>query len=264
MRAPERHRNQVMILVYREALAVADLTFGSTVEQIERVLRERNNTVLHGIALGRLIADKTRTNQELEEAGIPVPKLVTERAAAFEVFSNENYATHRPVFTCEPGMELDLKRYNTAYIDTTHYYNGEVYYVVLRAMCVGAKCTAIYARIRPVSEGSPSVHATDTPVDAALLNHLHKQIVVPREAAIIKLCEAIGGRLGLAFFAHDILPCNTSEDLYVCETNFKFDLWHNQTHLAPLGDRVPYNDHVGAAKRSAHAFVDGARKLGYL
>jgi hypothetical protein len=264
MRSPERYRNQIIILVYREASAIADLTFGSTVEQTERVLREHNNIVLHDIALGRLIADKTRTNQALEEAGIPVPKLVRGNAALFEIFSNENYATHTPVFIHEAGAELDLKRYNTAYIDTTHYYNGEIYYVVLRAMCVGAKCTTIYLRVRPVSQGDPSVHATDTPIDAGLLNHFHEYIVIPRGAAIMKLCERIGRQLGLAFFAHDILPCNTSEELYVCETNFKFDLWHNQSHLAPLGDRVPYNDHVGAAKRSAHAFVDEARKQGYL
>lgn len=264
MRSPERYRNRLLILVYREAWALTNLAFGSTVEQTEQAAQENSNTVLHGIELGRLIADKRCTNRVLCQVGIPVPKLVTEHAAAFEVFSNENDGTHQPAFTREAGAELDLNRYNTAYIDTTHYYHGEIYYVVLRAMCVGAKCVAVYVRARPGSEGDPSVHATDSTVDEGLLNHLHKEIVTPRRAAIMKLCEAIGGRLGLAFFAHDILPSNTSEDLYLCESNFKFDLWYNRNHLAPLGDRVPHNDHVAAATRSSHAFVDGARKLGYL
>jgi hypothetical protein len=264
MRSPEQYRNRLLVFVYREAWALENLAFGSTVEQTEQAARENDNIVLHDIGLGRLIGDKSRTNRVLSEAGIPVPKLVTENAASFEVFSNQNDSTHAPVLIHEAGAELDLKRYNTAYVDTTRYYKGEIYYVVLRAMCVGEKCTAIYVRLRHSRDGDPSVHATDTPVDADLLNHLHRQIVTPQKRAITELCEAIGKRLGLAFFAHDILPSNTSEDLYVCETNFKFDLWHNKNHLAPLGDRVPHNDHVAAAIRSSHAFVDEARKLGYL
>lgn len=264
MRSPEKYRNRLLVLVYREAWALTNPAFGSNVEQTEQVARENDNVVLHGIELARLIGDKTRTNRVLSEAGIPVPKLITENAVPYEVFSNQNDGTHTPVLVHEPGAELDLKRYNTAYIDTTRYYKGEIYYVVLRAMCVGTKCTSIYLRLRHVREGDPSVHATDTPVDAELLNHLHRQIVIPQKGAITELCEAIGRRLGLAFLAHDILPSNTSEDLYVCETNFKFDLWHNKNHLAPLGDRVPYNDHAAAAIRLSHAFVDEARKLGYL
>jgi hypothetical protein len=264
IRSPELYRNRLLVFVYREAWALNNLAFGYAVEQTEQVARENDNIVLHNIGLGRLIGDKSRTNRVLCDAGIRVPKLVTEKAAAFEVFSNKTDGTHAPVFLHEPGAELDLKRYNTAYVDTTRYYNGEIYYVVLRAMCVGEKCTTIYVRLRNTREGNPSVHATDTPVDAKLLNHLHKEIVIPKKEEITNLCKAIGKRLGLAFFAHDILPCNTSEDLYVCETNFKFDLWHNKNHLAPLGDRIPYNDHVAATVRSSHAFVDGARKLGYL
>jgi hypothetical protein len=264
VRSPERYRNQLVILVYAEVWALTNIAFESTVEQTERAAREHNNIVLHGIELGRLVADKDRTNRVLCKAGISVPKLVTENTAAFEVFSNENAATHATAFVQDPGAELDVNRYNTAYIDTTHYYAGQIYYVALRAMSVGAKCTAIYVRARPINDGDPSVHSTDTPLNIELLNHLHREIVTPRKNAIINLCEAIGTRLGLAFFAHDILPCNTSKSLYVCETNFKFDDTTLRNHLALLGDRIPFNDHVAGAIRSSHAFVEEARKLGYL
>jgi hypothetical protein len=47
-------------------------------------------------------------------------------------------------------------------------------------------------------------------------------------------------------------------------TNFEFDDVTQRNHLALLGDRIPFNDHMSAAIRTSHAFVDGARKLGYL
>jgi hypothetical protein len=261
---PDRYRNQFVILVYREVLAQTNVAFGSKVEETERIARENNIIVLHGIELGRLIADKTRTNRELHEAGISVPKFVTENTARFEVFSNENAASHAAAFFHDAGAELDPQRYNTAYIDTTHYYAGQVYYVALRAMSVGSKCVSIFVRARATSEGDPSVHSTDTPPDIGLLNHLYENIVLPRKEAIIDVCEAIGNRLGLAFYAHDILPCNSSDRLYLCETNFKFDDPTIRTHLALLGNHIPFNDHVAAAIRSSHAFVGEARKLGYL
>jgi hypothetical protein len=261
---PDRYRNQFVILVYREVSAQTNVAFGSKVEETERIARENNMIVLHGIELGRLIADKTRTNRALGEAGISVPKLVTENTARFEVFSNENAASHAAAFVHDTGAELDLQRYNTAYIDTTQYYAGQVYYVVVRAMSVGTKCVSITVRARATSEGDPSVHGTDTPLDVGLLNHLYEKIVLPRKKAIIDVCEAIGTRLGLAFYSHDILPCNASDHLYVCETGFKFDNSDTRTHLAPLADSIPFNDHVAAAIRSSHAFVGESRKLGYL
>jgi hypothetical protein len=82
IRSPERYRNQLLVLAHPEAWALQNPAFGSAVEQTEQAAREHNNTVLHGIELGRLIADKSRTNRVLCEAGIPVPKLVTGNTAA--------------------------------------------------------------------------------------------------------------------------------------------------------------------------------------
>src|ERR1700752_1389129 len=72
-RSPERYRNQLLILVYREVWALRNAAVSLLVKQMERVALENKNVVLHGIELGQLIANKRRTNQVLNEAGIAVP-----------------------------------------------------------------------------------------------------------------------------------------------------------------------------------------------
>jgi hypothetical protein len=257
----DRYRDQPIILVYREIWAATNAEFGARVAQAEKLARECTEQVWHGLTLARLIADKSATNRTLADAGIPVPKLALGDRAPSLVFSNENSASGALAFLVDPGSNLDPARYNTEFVDTVQVYNNKAYFVCLRAMCVGATCTAIYVRARATAEKNASVHNKDTPQDAGLLNHLYWNVVHPRETRIANLCASIAERLGSGFFSHDILPCNSSGKLYVCETGFKFDDRALRIQLGGLGARIPFNDHVASIEAGAHAFVRTVRKM---
>jgi len=251
----DRYSGQPIILVYREVHAATNSAFALKVASAEAKARGHTLHVLHGLSLGLLVADKKATHRALQEAAVPVPKLIEQRRASVRVFSNDNCSSHADVCVVDAGCDLNQERYNTEFIDTTHLYEGRHYHVALRAMCVGRSCASIYIRARPIDDGSPSVHNKDTPIDAGLLNNLYRRIVVPRKARIDEICRAIGARLGPAFYSHDLLPSNSTQDIYVCETGFKFDDMSIRSHLAPLADDIPFNDHAAAIERSAHALV---------
>jgi hypothetical protein len=251
----DRYRGQPIILVYREVHAATNSAFALKVASAEAKARGHTLQVLHSLSLGLLVANKKATNQALQEAGVPVPKLIEQRRASVRVFSNDNCSTDAAVCVVDAECDLNQERYNTEFIDTTHLYEGRYYYVFLRAMCVGRSCASIYVSARPIDDGSPSVRERLSPIDAGLLNDLHRRIVVPRKARIDEICRAIGARLGPAFYSHDLLPSNSTQDIYVCETGFKFDDVAIRSRLAPLADDIPFNDHAAAIERSAHALV---------
>jgi hypothetical protein len=245
-----------VILVYSEVRVLRaglDPTFEQVLERAGRI----GARVVHPPAIGLALADKLTTRDLLLPAGVRMPELVTEKAGRAPVFSNEIVGSNRPV-ALHRSDQLDPSRYNTRYIDAVHPYRGRPYHVSLRAMAVGSRCVAVYVRARAVSEGSPSVHNKNTPVDRELLNHLHAEIVAPREDEIHSICERIGSRLGSGFYAHDIVPERESGLLYVCETGFKFDdhAWRNR--MAPLRGALACDDGDPSVEvvRSAEAFLD--------
>ena len=124
-------------------------------------------------------------------------------------------------------------------------------------MAVGPICVAIYVRARAVSEGSPSVHNKNTPVNADLLNHLYSEIVLPGQSEILAICQRIGSRLGPGFYSHDIVPERDTGLLYVCETGFKFDdhLWRER--MAPLRGALACDDGRPSVSlvKSSYAFL---------
>ncbi len=251
------HRSDVAILVYNEDFAGADKELVESVAATEAAGRQAGMRIVHSVDLGRLLFDKTRTNQTLSAAGIPVPPLFSGEAAPSPVFSNANLGSHLPVSFHEAGVRLDPSRYNTAFVDTRFSFAGNDYYVALRAMCVGGSCVSIIPRARPVSDRDPSVHTTDTPHDAALLNALNTEIIQPRRKAILDLCHRIGEVFGLGFYAHDILPARASEELFVCESGFKFDDGNIRRHLEPLKGRLDVDDYLteALAIKASHAFA---------
>jgi len=244
-----------IILVYSEVRmlrAGLDPAFPKVLERAERL----GARVVHPPGIGLAIADKLTTRSLLVPAGIRMPELVTDKAGRLAVFSNEIVGSNRPVQLHGSGR-LDPSRYNTRYIDAAHHYQGRAYHVSLRAMAVGPTCVAVYVRARRVSEGNPSVHNKNTPVDSELLNHLHAEIVAPRHEEIRSICERIGSTLGPGFYAHDIVPERETGLLYVCETGFKFDdhAWRNR--MAPLRGALACDDGNPSTEvvRSAEAFL---------
>lgn len=260
------HSNLVIILIYNEVLFYQDSALQCEVEEVERLAaRSGTNLIIHGTSVGRIVGNKTLTNEALRAVGVSVPRVVSAAQAPFRVFSNANIGWGQPVQVLETGANLDSSRYNTEFVNTTRQFRGKPYFVYFRAMCVGPTCVSVTARARPAEENDPSVHGYDMPLDAALVNHLHSEIIVPQEGAINEICERIGRRLGIGFFSHDILPANdAATTLFVCETGFKFDEDGFRVRFAPLSDQIPYHDFVGAMYRAAHAFVSQVRGVGFL
>jgi hypothetical protein len=252
----------VAIFVYSEGAVARNLGW-EAIDVAAKAAASRQILVIHNPSLGRIVAHKIRTNHVLADAGIAVPRIVSGGTAATRVFSNETLGAHAPVKVVDAGRSLDLSRYNTELIDTVHEHGGRQYYVALRAMAVGPHCVSIFLRMRPVEQGNPSVHNTDTPLDADLWNSLYRSIVVPQIPQIGSICQQVFGALGFGFYAHDILPERGTGRLLVCETGFKFDDRQYRSHLMPLRSRLMVDDFLSDqfAKRSGECFAQELPKL---
>lgn len=250
-------RGDVAILVYTEGQANRLEDLVRHILSTQAFAQRSGFRIVHPLEIGLLVIDKMRTNRLLAAAGIPVPKLIMQEKAPSLVFSNANSSSQQPVFLHQIGVPLDPKRYNTEFIDTTFRYAGKDYYVVLRAMCVGGACYSIVPRARPVADGCPSVHASNTLLDVGLLNAVHAEIIMPRKALILEICERLGRVLGLGFFAHDILPSAVSDALFVCETGFKFDNRIARERMASLRGQLTEDGYLTdeAPTKAAHALA---------
>jgi hypothetical protein len=251
----ELPRQPVIVLVYSE---VQVLRSGLD-QRFRRVLKRAQQLdarVVHPPDLGFAVANKLTTRDLLLPAGVRMPELVSAEIGPEPVFSNEIVGSNRPVWLQRSGR-LDHSRYNTRYIDAVHEHAGRTYHVCLRAMGVGPTCVAIYVRARALSEGNPSVHTKNTPLDPDLLNHLYTEIVVPRESEIHAICERIGSRFGPGFYSHDIVPERSTGLLYVCETGFKFDDRTWRDRMAPLRGALACDDGNPSVSlvRSSEAFI---------
>jgi hypothetical protein len=248
-------QSPIIILVYSEVRVFRsglDQTFSQVLERAQQL----GALVLHHPDLGFAIADKLTTRSLILPTGVRMPELISAETSPVPVFSNETVGSNQPVYLQNSG-KLDPSRYNTRYIDAVYEHAGRGYHICLRAMAVGPICVAIYLRARAVSEGNPSVHNKNTPVDPELLNHLYSEIVLPRQPEIHAICERIGSRFGPGFYSHDIVPERGTGLLYVCETGFKFDdhVWRER--MAPLQGALACDDGRASVDlvKSSYAFL---------
>lgn len=207
--------------------------------------------------IGALIADKTRTNEVLSSKGVLMPSMVTE--ATDRVFSNENDGAGTTVTVVAPGEQLDPDRYNTEFIDSRVTFRDKEFYTTVRLLCVGRKVIHAFCRARPTTDGSPSVHAADTPLDAELIEHLQRVLVHPFKTRFEKIATDLNRILGAGFYAHDLVTCAKTKDVYLIETNHKFDGSGYARHLRPIASDLPshkilYTDEF--ACRSADLFAE--------
>jgi len=205
----------------------------------EDALSERGYSVLHPVEAGLTVGVKRRQNQVLRAAGVPMPRRVTTGDTFERVFSNAETAAHVAVQVKDAGTTLNEERYNTDYVDTVHEFDGIPYYVSLRAQAVGTTSVFSWVRARPVSDGDPSVHTRNTPVDAALITHLHERLITPNRDQIEEICRGIGTALGPGLYCHDILPEAGRGKFWVCETNFKFYDGNHRFHMNSISKEHP-------------------------
>ncbi|THD65084.1 MAG: hypothetical protein E7813_15995 [Bradyrhizobium sp.] len=249
-------RPDAAVFLYSEGHAERTSTW-EMIDVAAKTAQSRKVPVVQDPSIGRIVANKKRTNRAFVECGVATPRMVSQSVAAFRVFSNEIAGTQAPTSVVEAGRSLDQKRYNTELIDTVHEHRGQRYFVVLRVMAVGPHCISIYLRLRPVEQGSASVHSTDTPLDAGLWNTMYERLVTPQAEKIRVICRQISDGLGFAFYSHDILPERDTGRLLVCETGFKFNDSSTRSHMMPLRGQLVFDDFLSdiLPRKSAEAFA---------
>ncbi len=260
-----KDQSTVILLNYGEDHDIAKAEHWRTVTAFFEELVEYGwkGRVLHPPNIGATIVDKRETAQFLAPSRF-INKEVPGEYSEYPVFSAAPTGTTQPTFVVPAGEKLDPERFNTQLVDTRYSYRGVPYHVSLRAMAVGSICTAIFVRARPAAEGTPNVHTTDTPRDVDLLNYLYGKLVLPNLGEILNLCRHVETKMGLGFYAHDILPCAKSSRLVLCETGFKFDEFTVREYFAGLPNMVFGNDAGSAAcSLAAQAFLAEAIRIGF-
>lgn len=242
-----------LIHIYREIDPTQIDRSQKAMQQVAQAHTRHRGLVYNAPALGRLIARKDLTNIHLTKAGIAVPQMITSSDTDAPVFANDLAGTGAQV-----AIGYDPDRYNTEFIDTRVPYKGKRYYTTIRLMAVGCEMVRAWVRARDATDGSPSVHARDTPVDAGLYEHLHATLVTPRQDMLRAFARKLGAALGGGFFAHDLLIEQPSERIMICESGYKFDSKTMIGHLQPIRDQIPslgdlYDDTF--AVLSAKAFL---------
>jgi hypothetical protein len=241
-RSSDRYQHAVLVLIFNESCFI-DAEARGELSMIIEVARRRSASLLicNAPESGLIMGDKRTANRELTAAGVPMPAEVTAPTGRL-VFSNAPVGSGETVrVTATP----DPAQYNVEFVDTTQTFEGVDYYVCLRAMAVGPLLGATFVRARPVSEGTASVHIANTPPNPKLLNFLYATVAAPRQAAIVAICRAAGTRLGLGFYAHDLLPPRGRDDVLLCETGFKFDDFSARDYLGHLRADLVASEHLG-------------------
>lgn len=230
-------RPSAVVHIYNEdALAKQGVTFERPYDLAPHVVE------LNTQATARLMSHKGRFSRFLEERGILTPARIETPRAGERVFSNaivgSKEGAHLVGADSDP-MPFDPERHNTAFIDTRFTYRGEDYYTSIRMMSVGGTMLHAGCRASRVTKGNPSVTASDTPVDPDFINALQEAIVVPHTAALRDLAFRITDGLDLGVFAHDVLVCRETGQLYVTESGFKMDDHSFRKHLIGIKDQIP-------------------------
>jgi hypothetical protein len=255
--AVSRSEPAVIVNVYREVAYRIDRP---EILEIER----QAAGVFNRAEAGPIVADKDESNLYLTGRSVAMPTL----AAQGKVFSNSRQDSGASVSVLTSLEQADASRYNTEFIDTRVTHCGKTYYTCVRLLCIGSKIVHAYVRARDVEDGSPSVHAFDTPLDGPLVEFLQRKLVDDRLAELADLPEKIATALGPGFYAHDVLLDADGGVPLLCETGFKFHDAPYERRLSPIADRLPSHRIIFSmselAERSAGLFVDECARLGFL
>ena len=241
--------NAIVILIYNE-------TRGHYIEWGLETILSNVAVVFHIPEQSYIIRSKLKLSKVFNEGGIPTPKIIDSDIAEIEVSSNEVSSSGAEVKVYKPGEKLDKSRFNTENINSIFDYEKTSYYVMIRLLCVGAKIVTTHIKLRPISEGSPSVHTGETPVDATIINAAYNQIVAPNITQLENLAKNINNTLGYGFWAHDTLFESKSKIFYVCESGYKFVDDAYIEKVAPIHSKLiqkDANNFTGFAKISAEA-----------
>ena len=246
----------VVVHIYREV--------GCDLVTPEIIDAQKDSLIFNAPETGRVIADKMATNRLLARHGIPVPALAEGHES--RIFSNSVSDSGARIQLLRAGAPLDPERYNTEFIDTRVRVEGKSYLTTIRLLCVDRHILHAYVRASEVSpEGRLSVHAIDTPLDPALIEHLQATLVVPRMQELADIARRLADVLGPGFYAHDLLVRRGTGEIYVCESGFKFHDWSYGNRIKPIADALPSHrimltpEH---ASRSAELFLQACRERG--
>lgn len=187
---------------------------------------------------GLIMGDKVAANAALSGL-VAMPKIQAGAVSDEKLFVNEAVGTKAPTYvTTDPG-EVGDGKYVTSYIDSVHEFAGKTYHVCLRLMAVGTELLMVFVRARDTSEGSASVHDADTPRYPELLRDFHERIVEPNMGQLRQMTRALGERLGIGLYGHDVVPCAATGKMYLCEAGYKpYDVTYPQ-RMAPIADELP-------------------------
>ena len=193
--------------------------------------------VFNGSRTGELLADKLISHRAFEAGGVPVPAL----------FAKKGFVRQRAGTGLETFMDLgsggavsgDDTRIRTEFVDTAVTFDGRRYYTTVRLLCVDDIVLHAYPRARDVQEGNGSVHSRNTPLDPALIEHLHQTLVATRAEDFSRVARRLFDVLGHGFYAHDLLIDQKDGSISVCESGFKFDDRTYTGHLKPISDKIP-------------------------
>lgn len=207
------------------------------------------------------LGDKVTGSEALQALGVPMP---SRNCQTELVFSNARVGSQTAIQLLPRGQALPTDRYNTDFVNTAVPFRDKSYHVCLRAMIVDRRCVGVVVRARDIQEGNPSVHAKDTPRDPALLNHLYATLVLPKLEEIGKICAGVSG-IGPGFYSCDILPCQDTGRLLVCEAGVKFFNATFGRRMAKLSEDLIFPTFMTPLQKStiAHAFVASLADRGF-
>jgi hypothetical protein len=243
---------QVVVNIYREIL----------VDKL-RVPKEEPPLTFNSFATGRVIADKERTNRFLTERGIAMPPIL-EDSQDGAVFSNARQQSGAETWVVSKGEVLDKGRYNTKFVDTRVAHRGKEYYTTIRLLCVGGRILHAYVRARDTAEGSASVHARNTPLDANLIEYLQVEQVNRNRSGLESLARALADILGPGFYSHDVLVERNTGAILLAESGYKFDGYAYAERMRPIMHELPshaWMDSPAFPELSATAFLEECREL---
>jgi hypothetical protein len=239
--ASDRYRRCLLVLVFNESCILTPSSYAELTGVIDSA-RARSEVVeiCNLPESGILMGDKRRMNEQLTAAGVMMPRILSEATGGL-IFSNAAVGSGADVSV---GTTYDAAKYNTEFVDTMQTFEGRDYYVSIRAMAVGEVLTSTIIRARAITEGSASVHTSNTPADPRLLNFLYAKVISPRMHSIVDVCRKAGARLGLGFYAHDLLPPRGSSSVLLCESGFKFDDYSPRDYIGHIARDLIANDYM--------------------
>lgn len=163
----------------------------------------------------------------------------------YKKFVNHDIGTQLDTFIYEESSETESNliwknKYVTKYIDTTYRHNDETYFVCYRAFCFGRNGVKLVVRARNCKNSNPNVHSKDTPLSSSLLNRLYDYFLKIHWDEMKLITRNLYEKLGLGFYACDILPSFETKSIFICEVGFKMTDKSIIDRLKPIQNELPY------------------------